>query len=110
MIAATLTPMDRNAKPALDGIKDYAKRLVRFTNDANAFSPLPPHLRRLAQSEDDCAGVFVCGTSGESMSLTIDERKAALEAWIKHKGSLRVIAQVGTTRSVELFPSPRPLL
>lgn len=43
------------------------------------------------------ARAFVCGTSGESMSLTLDERKAALEAWVKNKGSLNVIAQVGTT-------------
>jgi N-acetylneuraminate lyase len=49
---------------------------------------------------DGCSGVFVCGTSGESMSLTLDERKAALEAWVKNKGSLNVIAQIGTTRYV----------
>jgi N-acetylneuraminate lyase len=41
-------------------------------------------------------GVFCCGTSGESMSLTLPERKAALEAWLATP--LRVIAHVGTAR------------
>jgi N-acetylneuraminate lyase len=39
-------------------------------------------------------GVFCCGTSGESMSLTIPERKAALEAWLSTP--LRVIVHIGT--------------
>ncbi|MGL5681590.1 MAG: dihydrodipicolinate synthase family protein [Marinifilaceae bacterium] len=41
-------------------------------------------------------GVFVCGTTGESHSLTIAERKAILEAWIKAaQGRFKVIAHVG---------------
>jgi dihydrodipicolinate synthase/N-acetylneuraminate lyase len=60
----------------------------------------------LEQESDGCSGVFVCGTSGESMSLTLDERKAALEEWVKHKGSLDVIAQIGTTRHVSSVLCP----
>ncbi len=73
--AAVLTPMDSNAKPTTELIEAYAKMLTR----------------------DGVTGVFVCGTSGESMSLTVEERKACLEAWAK-QSSLKVIAQVGTTR------------
>lgn len=44
-------------------------------------------------------GVFCCGTSGESMSLTLPERKAALEAWLTTP--LRVIVHIGTARYVK---------
>lgn len=58
------------------GAEEYAERLVR----------------------EGVTGVFCCGTSGESMSLTLGERKAALEAWLATP--LRVIIQVGTARCV----------
>lgn len=44
-------------------------------------------------------GIFLCGTNGESVSLTISERKALLEAWVKtseyQTKSLRIIAHIG---------------
>ena len=42
-------------------------------------------------------GVFVCGTTGEWPALTVSERKAILEEWIRcAKGSLTIIAHVGS--------------
>jgi len=44
-------------------------------------------------------GVWVCGTTGESFSLTSEERKKLLEAWVAteefKKGFLYIIVQVG---------------
>lgn len=41
-------------------------------------------------------GVFICGTSGESVSLTTEERKAIAEAWIEAAaGRFKVIVHVG---------------
>src|SRR5699024_7912146 len=47
---------------------------------------------------DEVKGVFVGGTTGEAMSLTIDERKVLLEKWIdvSPKG-FKVLAQCGHT-------------
>ena len=46
------------------------------------------HLRR-----EGCVGVFVCGTSGESMSLSVGERERLAEAWAASgaRHGLRVI-------------------
>lgn len=45
-----------------------------------------------------CSGVFICGTSGESMSLTIEERKAIAQKWVEAAGGrLKVIVHVGGT-------------
>ena len=41
-------------------------------------------------------GVFVCGTTGEGLSLTTAERMAVLERWVKvSAGKLKVLAHVG---------------
>ena len=50
------------------------------------------HLRR-----EGCVGVFVCGTSGESMSLSVGERERLAEAWAASGAThgLRVIVHVG---------------
>jgi N-acetylneuraminate lyase len=50
------------------------------------------HLKR-----EGCVGVFVCGTSGESMSLSMDERERLAEAWATSgaQHGLRVIVHVG---------------
>lgn len=48
------------------------------------------------------SGVFVCGTTGESHSLTTDERKQVLEQWVKSaSGRLKVIAHVGSNSMYE---------
>lgn len=43
-------------------------------------------------------GVYICGTTGEGMLLTSDERRAVAEKWVAAAGSdLRVIVHVGHT-------------
>ncbi len=44
--------------------------------DFSAIPPLAEHLCRTG-----CAGVFVNGTTGESMSLTVEEREKCLKEW-----------------------------
>lgn len=74
LIAATFTPMDENGNINYNVIDQYA--------DYVASSPI--------------AGVFVNGTTGEFASLTVDERKAILERWIKAaNGRFKVICHVG---------------
>src|SRR6185437_2991480 len=48
--------------------------------------------------EGGVSGAFVCGTTGEGLSLTTDERKQMLERWVgAAAGHLPVIAHVGHT-------------
>ena len=65
--------------PVSDGVgqaKDYAQKL----------------------KEDGLAGVFVCGTTGEGMSMTLDERKRIAEEWVKYQNDeFKIIVHVGTT-------------
>ena len=75
MVAATFTPMDENGDVNLSVIEKYA--------DWIASTPIK--------------GVFVCGTTGEFSSLTIDERKLILEKWVASAGKrFKVIAHVGS--------------
>ncbi len=47
-------------------------------------------------------GVFICGTTGESVSLTTEERKAVAEKWMEAvKGKLKVIVHVGGMSQVQ---------
>ncbi len=47
---------------------------------------------------DGVKGVFVCGTTGEGYSLTLDERKEVLTTWLSHQEpDFKVIAHVGST-------------
>ena len=74
LIAATFTPMDEKGNLNLTVIDQYAELMIR----------------------SGLKGVFLCGTTGESASLTIEEQKEIAEAWIKSvKGKLKVIIQVG---------------
>ena len=56
---------------------------------------VPLHAANLAKQ--GVGSVFTCGTTGESLKLSVAERKAALEAWVAAaKGSaLVVVAHVG---------------
>lgn len=75
MVAAVFTPMYQTGEVNLDAIDKYAEWI--------ASTPIN--------------GVFVCGTTGEFSSLTIEERKAVLEKWVKVADKrFRVIAHVGT--------------
>ena len=75
MVAATFTPMDNKGDVNLSVIDKYAEWI--------ASTPIK--------------GVFVCGTTGEFSSLTMDERKAILERWvIATRKRFKVIAHVGS--------------
>lgn len=74
LIAAPFTPMHDDGSLNLPAVKPYADLLV-------------------AQG---IAGAFICGTTGEGFSMTIEERKAVAEAWVKaSEGRLKIIVHVG---------------
>jgi N-acetylneuraminate lyase len=78
LVAAPFTPMDPSGEVMYDRIPDYYDFLVR----------------------NRCSGAFINGSTGEGVSLTIDERKHIAEAWTACKKSdpgLRVINLVGGT-------------
>ena len=75
LIAASFTPMDAEGKVNLPVIGKYADLMAK----------------------SGMTGVFVCGTTGESLSLTVEERKNILEQWVKSAdGRFKVIAHVGS--------------
>ena len=74
LIAATYTPLDDNGSlnPAL-------------------VAPMVEHLL-----QNGINGLYVCGSTGEGMSLSSDERKAVAEAYVQATdGRIPVIIQVG---------------
>lgn len=74
LISAPFSPMHEDGSLNLARIPEYADFLKR----------------------NGSAGVFVCGTTGESMSLSLDERISLSEEWIKHKtDNFKVIIHVG---------------
>ncbi len=74
IVAAVFTPLDAAGDLALDRVG----RIV------------PQTIAEGAQ------GLFACGTTGEGESLTLDERKAVAEAYVKAaQGNVPVIVQVG---------------
>ncbi len=74
LIPAVFTPFDEKGAVNFERIRPYADKLVA----------------------DGADGVFVCGSTGECTSMTIDERKRVLEAWIAAaEGRMRIIAHVG---------------
>ncbi|RAJ91031.1 N-acetylneuraminate lyase [Larkinella arboricola] len=76
LIAAVFTPFhpDGSINPAL--VSTYADRLKR----------------------QGVAGVFVNGSSGEGMLLSVEERKAMAEAWAVHgTADFKIIVHVGST-------------
>ena len=76
LIAPPFTPMHDDGSLNLDMIEKQAEALV----------------------ESGVIGVFVCGTTGESMSLTVEERMRIAERWREVAGrDLAVIVHVGHT-------------
>ena len=74
LLAAPHTPFDAAGDVNLSVIPKQAAALVR----------------------NGVAGAFVCGTTGEGLSLTIAERMAVLDAWLAAKpAGFHVIAHVG---------------
>ncbi len=76
LIAAPYTAMLTNNDLMLDQVSHQAKAL----------------------HDSGVSGAFVCGTTGEGASLTLDERKAVAERWCQDRPSgLSVIVHVGGT-------------
>jgi N-acetylneuraminate lyase len=74
LIAAPFTPLRADGSLNLDAVEHYARWL---------------HQNRVV-------GAFICGTTGEGMSLTLDERRQLAERWVTTAPSgLRVIVHVG---------------
>jgi N-acetylneuraminate lyase len=74
LIAAPFTPMHEDGRMNLSVISGYAEHLGRF----------------------GIKGVFIGGTTGEGITLSLQERMDLCERWVSVAGSgLRVIAHVG---------------
>lgn len=86
LIAASFTPMDASGKISLSVIGKYADLLA----------------------SSGMTGVFVCGTTGESLSLTTAERKDIVSQWVKSAGGrFKVIAHVGSNSQFEAMELAR---
>lgn len=74
LIAATYTPMDNQGRLDLGPVQRMVDRLI----------------------DEGVAGLYVCGSTGEGMSLTGAERREAAEAFVRSaNGRVPVIVQVG---------------
>ncbi len=77
LIAATYTPMDANGGLNLAAIRPYCQALI---------------------AQGAVRGVFICGTTGEGLSLTVSERTQLTEEWVAAAaGRLEVIVHAGHT-------------
>ncbi|MBE6237471.1 MAG: N-acetylneuraminate lyase [Bacteroidales bacterium] len=75
LIAAPFTPMYPCGNINLSAIQGYADWLVKT----------------------GIAGVFICGTTGEGVSMTVEERCNVTREWVRASaGRLKVIVHVGT--------------
>jgi len=75
LIAAPYTPFSENGEINTDIIDEYALRL----------------------KENGLIGAFVCGSTGESASLSVKERIIITDQWLKHQSSdFRIYVHVGT--------------
>ncbi|MGV8136640.1 MAG: dihydrodipicolinate synthase family protein [Mangrovibacterium sp.] len=80
LIAAPFTPMNADGSLNLRIIPQYAAKLKK----------------------DGVSGVFICGTTGEGMLMSPEERMAVAEAWVREQiPGLKVIVHVGTTAYVQ---------
>ncbi|QDT05640.1 N-acetylneuraminate lyase [Rubripirellula lacrimiformis] len=74
LIAATYTPMNRDGSLNLAVVPEMVQHLIR----------------------DGVSGIYVCGSTGEGMSLTSDERRQVAQSYVTAvDGRLPVIVQVG---------------
>ena len=74
LVAATFTPMQSDQAIDLDAIHVLTERLLA----------------------EGVGGLFVCGSTGEGVSMTTDERKQVAEAFISAaRGRVPVIVHVG---------------
>ena len=78
LIAAPFTPMDKEGKLNLDLIPGYYRFLKNNKN----------------------TGAFICGSTGEGVSMTTDEKKSVIKAWAdatKGDNDFKVMTLVGGT-------------
>lgn len=76
LIAASFTPFHPDGTLNLSVIPAYAEKLKK----------------------DGTSGVFICGTTGEGMLMTEEERMLVAESWVKEQTeSFKVIVHVGST-------------
>lgn len=75
LIPAIVTPMDKNGNVNLKAIDAYARHLT----------------------EQGVDGIFACGTTGEGLLMTTDERKAVAEAWMQYAQNFKILIHVGST-------------
>ena len=81
LIAAPFTPMDNNGELALNQIETLAHMYEK--NKVN--------------------GAFICGTTGEGVSLTFEEKKRVMEKWGEVKGDqLKILMMLGGTSLKEM--------
>ncbi len=74
LIAAPHTPFDHNNKVNFAAIDDIAALLI----------------------EQGVKGAYVCGTTGEGIHCSVEERKAIAERWVKASdGKLNLIIHTG---------------
>jgi N-acetylneuraminate lyase len=74
LVAAPYTPLHEDGQLNCDRIPDLAAFLAR----------------------NGVSGAFVCGTTGEGMSLSIEEREAVTESWVNASPpDLRIVVHVG---------------
>lgn len=73
LIPAAYTPLHADGSLDYAAVEPYAAQLVRH----------------------GVRQVFVNGTTGEGLSLTVDERMAMVEAWARHREQLEPIVHVG---------------
>ncbi len=74
LIAASFTPFDANGRVNLNLIEKLAEHYLQM----------------------GLAGIFINGTTGESLSLTVPERMALAEEWIKYgRSDFKMIVHVG---------------
>lgn len=80
--AAAITPMTDSGELNIDSLKEY----VRW------------------QKTRGLEGLYVCGSSGEGLLLSLEERKRLLETIIREvDGDFPVIAHVGTIRTADVI-------
>lgn len=75
LIAAVATPMTNDKEINYKAIKPYAEFLI----------------------SRGLQGVFVCGTTGEGLLMTSDERKKVAETWMEYSDRLKILVHVGST-------------
>jgi 4-hydroxy-tetrahydrodipicolinate synthase len=85
MLTAILTPIDLHGDLALE----HFPALLDFQRQAGI------------------DGVIVCGTNGEGTSLSLSERKQALEAVLPHRGELTLIAGTGAACVIDAIELTR---